>query len=42
MFKFERFNLFLRNKHLGGAGLDVVEGEPIKKIINYLNLKMLL
>ena len=22
---------FLRNKHLGGAGLDVVEGEPIKK-----------
>tara|TARA_Y100000389_G_C17463864_1_gene523880 strand:- start:1494 stop:2453 length:960 start_codon:yes stop_codon:yes gene_type:complete len=23
--------LFLKNKHLGGAGLDVVEGEPIKK-----------
>ena len=22
---------FLKNKHLGGAGLDVVEGEPIKK-----------
>lgn len=22
---------FLRNKHLGGAGLDVVEGEPIQK-----------
>ena len=21
----------LKNKHLGGAGLDVVEGEPIKK-----------
>ena len=26
----ERFNL-LRNKHLGGAGLDVVEGEQLKK-----------
>ena len=23
--------LYLKNKHLGGAGLDVVEGEPIKK-----------
>ena len=22
---------FLKNKHLGGAGLDVVEGEPLKK-----------
>ena len=22
---------FLKNKHLGGAGLDVVEGEPIQK-----------
>ena len=22
---------FLKNKHLGGAGLDVVEGEPLKQ-----------
>ena len=29
-FRFKRFNLFLKNKHLGGAGLDVVEGEPLK------------
>ena len=31
MFKFKRFNFFLKNKHLGGAGLDVVEGEPLKQ-----------
>ena len=30
---------FLKNKHLGGAGLDVVEGEPIKKNHQLLKFK---
>ena len=30
---------FLKNKHLGGAGLDVVEGEPIQKSHQLLKFK---